>query len=389
MRRRWRATFAGPNGGKRRANVPALRNQTSSARRARRATSSGQRRVLLISGCGWKNYGDDIIARHWLSHYRGCPAMLLSGGPHTDFLGQPDNLVERSTFQSLFAGTLNDEFVCAGGRVHLLGGGYLNDFFQTASPLVGALKSFAARGVQLVCTGASFFPLADVRPLAELPFEHCSLRDRFSASLPLERAVPLLLGDDSYLIPEKRLKHVEPRATHRTLLVCVQAQFGCEDHLERIGQAIGRLARRGDFEVVRIARLCAGDERIFDFVDFPLKDLIRYEDLMKNGVPRSDGSYFISTRFHLRLLCERFGVPGLGLVINPYYRNKHEAATDEDRFLFVGPAFELDDFCQLERLPPATSTWRAQMWLRRLKLRALARRNLRMLAACENSAAAC
>jgi hypothetical protein len=339
------------------------------------AGNQPEQTVVLVSGCGTRNFGDDIIARHWVRYYRPRPVILIAGGTRLEFLGSQPHVIEALTFHEFFAGKLDPSGTPL--LIHIVGGGFVNDFFDVAAPMARAIGPLVENGSRVVCTGTSFFPLQLPQLVASIPFSYCSVRDRYSSRLPYRHVAPRLNGDDAYMIPETELRCDQPQFSPRTLLVCVQSQFGCEQKLGAIGATLGRIARNDGFEAVRVVQLCDGDEQIFDHVDFQNKDCIRYEALMKTGLPQSSNSYFISTRFHFRLLCERLGIPGLGVVINRYYDNKHEHQTSLDKFLFVGPAILLDDLLALEHVPKVTPVLRARMFLRKLKLRALAARNLR------------
>lgn len=204
-------------------------------------------------------------------------------------------------------------------RIHLLGGGFCNDLFLTASTIFSFLLSVQETAT-IIATGASFFPLSQESRhlLSKVKFDYISVRDRYTAEM-LQTICPIR-GDD--LLGVMKDTSV-PCSGKKKLYINIQNQFDAVDRIAEIALRVKELASTFSLAII-ICELCPGDLDVVEYLDGYYWQVINRSDFLAGTVPIESGSYFIGTRFHFRMLMEKNGLTGIAVIVNHYYENKHE-----------------------------------------------------------------
>ncbi|MBX3381413.1 MAG: polysaccharide pyruvyl transferase family protein [Phycisphaeraceae bacterium] len=299
--------------------------------------------IVLISAAGSGNYGDDLLLRYWLARYpTDAVTVVVIPGHESIPLGEARTLLITDAIQEPVR--FGARLVAEGAQlVHLTGGGYCNDLFNSARPMARLLR-FLARSTRVIATGVSFHPTGEksLRALQSVPFDLLAVRDLYSLRAAGPRCLSTLLaGDDAGLIPPNQFLAASTDGERR-LVVCWQDQFAGPTVPQEAARVITHLAAQLNPDRTIVLDLCPGDGAITEFLS-PLRPIVvTRQDALQNGLPLRPSDTVITTRFHPRLLAERAGARTLGVALNDYYANKHEL--DGPAITFQGPAVRLPEF---------------------------------------------
>ena len=278
--------------------------------------------VILISGAGYENFGDDVILSKWATAYRRFDIFLVCGKS----IEQHKHLAIKKHFllHSLNAENADEIIKLAlnykNVLVHLTGGGFCNDKFDTAPKIFSLLFRLQAFAT-VIGTGLSFYPLSNDSKLMlrGIFFKYLSFRDIYSKQSYGRTSSPFI-GDD--LLP------VFTPATQsrpgKALFINIQNQFDLVERLSLVAQRICEIVAEGNYSLVVLCELCTGDLDILDFLHIDGLKVYRRCDFLAGDVKPAKGDVFIGTRFHFRLLMENAGATGFYIIADNYYSNKHE-----------------------------------------------------------------
>jgi hypothetical protein len=287
-----------------------------------RLTDSCDTLVILISGAGYENFGDDVILSKWITVYRNYD-MLLICGEHIEqhkCLGikkhVPLHLLDSGSVDEIKDLARNYRKVL----IHITGGGFCNDKFGSAPKifsLLFQLQEFAA----VIGTGLSFYPLSHDSKLMlnGINFKYLSFRDFYSRQV-YEGLCSPFYGDD--LLPV-----FAPASLSRggkTLFVNIQNQFDLVGKLSLVAKRVCEIVAAGSYSSVVLCELCTGDLDVLNYLDIDGLKVAERCDFLAGNVKPANGDVFIGTRFHFRMLMENSGATGICIVADDYYSNKHE-----------------------------------------------------------------
>jgi hypothetical protein len=323
--------------------------------------------VVLISGAGYENYGDDAILSNWLDVYKNCDLILISGPAYkghenasiiSHFLMHDLKSCEPQGIQKLFAKLkidaaqeikkliANYEYAI----VHIVGGGFCNDKFGTAPKIFRLLKELSPVA-SLVGTGISFVPLSgeSLEELKKLKFKYISFRDRISEYGCFGGFFPILCDD---LLPEMASREALTPASEKTLFLNIQNQFGACGQIKNIAKKIKTIISQNDYKSVVLCELCTGDLDIRTYLDDV--QIMSRAEVYKGSLQPKQGDHFVGTRFHFRMLMEYAGATGIVIVVdNDYYSNKHEIDGQHTNFMSgCSVVKSISDFIQSDAVFP-------------------------------------
>lgn len=352
----------------------------------------------VIGGSGIPNYGDELIASHWLGFFRRnfpdkrvlleCSNPSISSlfladvNPRCSHLSIVKTIAKRNPKETFWENverglTFLDrdgfrEFPIYTGIerileqveiVHLMGGGYMNQNW----PHTGFLPGFAAAmkrryGTRVVATGVGVMPLGAPPPeLAETArrmldaFDLLECRDdeggSFLAGLsPRDNVISGL--DDTFLQAIEPADGPGGRTLHISLFLQEQK---LDDALKRILLSKDAIAR--DFDRILFWN-CAPDRdrQAWDKVRaaFPSAVEVGTWDLVAS-LPVRPGDRMITTRFHPHLLAARAGARGFYISSGDYYATKHGSVT-----ALGSPFRSFDEFTRFGLSDPNPGTIVAQ-----------------------------
>lgn len=341
-------------------------------------------RVYLVSPAGVPNYGDELIARgwvSWLARHRpeaevwldcqqpGRVAAELAGvHPHltvTDTLWRtmwdsstahgrhrergPEDLVRNLGSPDYDIGLLHAR---GASTVHFLGGGHLNAVWPDHLGLIAAARVLTEFGARLVGTGLGLAPGAD--GLADLvdAFDHLTVRDEASAALTGAEITP----DDAMLAVQTELGR--NRVTEPEIVVCLQQDLRDPKAYDRqIEQAVEFIeAHRGEVARVRYVEAIpgmAGDFAGFTRLSERIDDVVLtpFTEVWIDGLPLGAQQVWLTSRFHFHLFAAQAGARGIAFTPDDeYYSTKHESArATGSNWAIVRPSDQMPALADLER----------------------------------------
>ncbi|KOG19045.1 polysaccharide pyruvyl transferase family protein [Streptomyces viridochromogenes] len=317
----------------------------------------------LVSPAGIPNYGDELIAMTWLRYLRevapdddvvvdchrpGAAARRMAQlHPRVRFTNTLWELCTRGwsrqasrTCEAVAAAVRDPsgtgelaagiEELRRAGRVHLVGGGFINAIWPPfVGLLAGIVEACAHSGGLAAMTGQGLWPPAQhaealTRSLVER-FDVVDLRDARSAEFAGTGAAghscddvflgfgPHLLdgGDD---VPEA--------------MVSVQSFLTGAEPDELVGSVADTLRSWGAERVGLLECAPDQDRKVLELLERTFPSARRYslEEVLTRGLPVRPDQCWISTRFHPHLVAAAGGASGIAVDIRPdYYGTKHRS----------------------------------------------------------------
>lgn len=323
----------------------------------------------LVSTSGHPNYGDELIARGWLEHlaavapqeevwvdapHPGVASTILADAhPRlrvTDTLWRlrfEDGHVPLDEVDDVAATKVRDfgtpafdlgiEVLRRASTVHLLGGGYVNDYWPRATAMIAGMRAVKElTGARLFATGLGLMPAVQhLDPRAVFAgFDHVSVRDEPSAAA---FGVPQGVDDAFLAVPGEiaRAAAAAGRAGsadgRREIVVCLQGDMGGATHLNRAVRLVRQTIERNRDQVAAVRYVegvpgtdYAGYERLHDVVD----EFVPFSRVWREGLPVHADQLWLSTRFHHHLVAAAAGARGMALSVSAgYYDLKHASLT--------------------------------------------------------------
>lgn len=317
--------------------------------------------IYLVSTAGHPNYGDELIARGWLSYLAenqpeedvwldcqdpGGAAILFDGiHPNAHFTNTLWRTVwdapQDAEFDALrehviqkvnnFGTPLYDLGLMKlreARSIHLLGGGFINKIWPQHIGLVIAMVAVKAlTGARLAVTGTSLVPSDSPQTLQELfqDFDHISARDAETSSI-----LGVEIGlDDAFLSVSAELRRADSTAVVADLVLCLQddlaEQGAFEWGLEIAREAIA-VARANNQTIRYIEALPGSDWVAYDKLGDVLKpeEFTPFAEIWRKGLRFAPHQKWVTSRFHLHFMAAAAGARGTAVEINQdYYRIKH------------------------------------------------------------------
>lgn len=322
--------------------------------------------ILLISTAGHPNFGDELIARAWLSHLAktqpneevwfdchepGTASLLFKGvHPNVNFINSvwrlvadapdpsdmtafEDHIVERINHFGTPRYDLGIIKLREAQSIHILGGGYINKIWERHIGLLIAAKALKSlTGARLAITGTSLVPSYQPEKVRELlqDFDFVSVRDQATAEL-LDTELGL---DDAFLGARAELVRAPMSAVAPDLVICLQSDLAQPERVEQ-GVEIARQAiidARAAGKTIRYVEALPGA----DWHGFnQLRDVLEADEFIPFTTFWSEGFRFtpqqkwVTTRFHLHFMAAAAGAHGTVIEISDdYYRVKHGSLLD-------------------------------------------------------------
>ena len=324
--------------------------------------------VYLVGTAGHPHYGDEVITASWLRYYsrtmpeaevwldtpRPGQTAVLHGGSHprlrcVDTLfhacwnapsDAPADCVQFGRDVVDDRGRLAREAtglweIRGADVIHVLGGGYVNNYWPRHVTLFGAVQRVAEIGhARTAVTGAGLTPADhDLRTaLNEVlaSFDVVDVRDQPSADL-LGRSVPQVTAtsDDSFL--DLQGQPVDRRTKAANVLE-IQSDL-LERSLEDLVEQAIRLLTDWDVideEVLLLESLPPGDSAALEMLRerVPRIRLLPFELLWRAGLPVSSQQRWITTRFHSHLMASAAGAWGAALGVSGPTADQHQSLID-------------------------------------------------------------
>ena len=298
------------------------------------------RRVYLVAPAGFPNWGDELIARAWLTHladaWPAAEVILDCHTPGTTTLlhgGTHPNLTVTDTLFRLAGDPGAESRLTAGlallesaTDIHLLGGGWVNDLWPHHAAIVEKAAEVAREtGARLVATGQGLVPGAGIAPRlagAWGEFELVDVRDAASCALLPPGVRASVSGDDAWLA---EIGDGPRWARDRGFVVCVQSDLLDDakgDPLDHVTRQLAAWGARGD-EVVVLECIPGVDAAGLAAGALTLG----FEELWAEGLPARPGQRWLTTRYHPHLVAASRGASGVALDahVGGYYSAKHAA----------------------------------------------------------------
>ena len=343
--------------------------------------------IYLVGPTGNPNYGDELIAATWLRYLaRERPnatvvldchspgqASLLLRGIHPRLV-VVDTLWKMVFFADAGSGDIRTEphepqpweWVAAAacdpgaaprlaegidllGRastIHLIGGGYLNSIWPHHVSLFVAAAAVATRtGANAVATGQGLVPAVEGPALAALTaaakqFAVLDVRDEASAHVITGAAGLRHSGDDAWLALNDPARTLYRAETDSRVVLCLQSDLtddfggphatGTQALADFVGATLDAWAVTGD-QVTVIEAIPGHDYEVPELMGDRLAgaQVMPFQDVWRHGLPASDATTWISTRFHPHLLAAANGAAGVAISSMPgYYSTKHQSLVD-------------------------------------------------------------
>ena len=326
-------------------------------------------KVSIIGGAGAPNYGDELIVKGWINHFKNNypnthltiyenieknevalhgdhnfsddlvkVAKAYSGIGFWDQVKRGYSFIDNNGIEKY--SKFNLQPLLESNIVILHGGGYLNNYDPEKGFYIGFLASLNAKyGVRVYASGIGFGPVSkdglskdDISFIDEVfsKFESFELRDvdNFRYLSKTFRSANFIYGiDDSYLIPIKDLVEVDEskRRMYLSFLEYNLTKFSNEFWEELINFS-------KDFdEVYFIESYPWQDRNVYDFLSkkFDSIKLINIQFIMNNKIKISSNDFACCARFHVHYLFARSNVKGIYFQDSKYYDIKHQSIIDK------------------------------------------------------------
>lgn len=229
--------------------------------------------------------------------------------------------------------------------VHLVGGGWLNDFWPINIAVCAIATQAGAEHARHLATGQGIVPVEHARTVLAESLGRCDVVDvRDSSSLQtLEQSglEPSMSGDDAWLGINKHLGADgvfgpgADEARERPYVLCAQADLlrsTAADAAQWIHQGLQHYGIRGE-DLTIIECIPGTDGQVWRELHERWPELyqgfrfVAFDELWAFGLPVSSEQTWLSTRYHPHMIAAAAGAQGVALEMHQqdYYAVKHAA----------------------------------------------------------------
>ena len=284
-------------------------------------------RIAMISAAGTGNYGDELIRKLWLDFYRNVNILDVSFRPTIDQVGKSYQFLSLNDFWNS-----NIDFSSI-DLIHFVGGGYINDEFETISAYTKVLSSL--HGIPLIASGISFQPSRpeNIQNFLNQNWKLMGLRDSESYI----SARQLLGGRASWSLDDTwkfSLKNslVKVRSNEKRIFLNLQQQFTLsspadyESVANQLNELILKLRKSNPNLRITVIEAHESDSMLSTYLWTKHSDItvVRGRDWLDSPLEYSRGDVVVSSRFHPRLLFSRAGLKVKYISLGNYYDLKHK-----------------------------------------------------------------
>jgi hypothetical protein len=315
------------------------------------------RRIYLVGSSGYPYYGDESVARAWLTHlavtepdaevYLDCPnpggAQLFLGGlhPNVRFVDtlfriswaapseDVDEVVDFATQATRQPGfgyahrAAGVELLHTADVFHVIGGGYVNGIWPRHTTFLAAGQVLAAEhGKHVAMTGNALHPTAatsEVLDRLTTGYAVVDVRDARSRELLSAEAVTDT-GDDSLL---DLGDHVYDKRDSVSTMMCMQSDQ-VQGDVEALATSAVETAKAWGVRPEKVGYIEAipGQDRVlFELIESELPGMRFYPftEVWREGLPARRGQRWITTRESLHLAAAAVGSWGVAFPVRPGY----------------------------------------------------------------------
>lgn len=327
--------------------------------------------ILLITGSGEPNYGDDLILKLWINYYRTIgydqeivvDCKSISGSIELHNFDQ--NVYFTKYIKKLTTGRKYciDEYITIGEShiqenhlfkgwnstkrksfnildfrlIHLIGGGYINGNWPNSFAIFGAINSIKKLNnhVKIVATGLGLMPLEEVQSFTmqrvnRIISESTDLfevRDEYSY-FHLNKhnfSTKIINGyDDTFIVSIDKIVSKE-QANNDSPAIHISSFIKSPRDIQLISQSVEDLANKGYKRVIFWECNIKDSDNLNELkkaIKLPSVN-IKTKQLIYGQIPFSADDYLITSRFHPHLICFRLGMIGTYLSTSSFYDFKH------------------------------------------------------------------
>lgn len=335
--------------------------------------------VYLVSCAGRPNYGDELIVAGWLSYiykffpdydvWLDCPepgnAVALFDRYHPNIkpistlweMCSRINVNDAASFKDIedkvkyFRSPdidLNIEIFRGADIIHVLGGGYINEKWKQNYGLLLACKALKEiKDVKMVATGLSIYPHQEFPGIEGFDevidcFDVFQVRDSKTADIFNVKN----FQDDAFLAQKMELLGLRDHEDSVDVLCCIQKDLFESNNLNCLIASLSQYLsekREMGLSIGYCEAIPGEDATVFYELSQRVEGIVMhpFTDVWLKGLPVSEKTEIISTRFHHHLCGAMLGLKGVAIKIdNSYYDNKHESLLD------IGTGWKIlgDDF---------------------------------------------
>jgi polysaccharide pyruvyl transferase WcaK-like protein len=289
--------------------------------------------IALISAAGTGNYGDELIRKLWLQYYKSQSIIDISFSPVEKQVLTNNNYVHVNVSE-----IWEHKYSFSGvDLIHFLGGGYINDEFNTISKYTEALLLIKGN-VPLIASGISLQPASLTNAILFLQHNWKLMGLRDSESFNQAKSI---LGkrasfsfDDTWKFSLRNILKLTKKDEKR-LFICLQEQFNLEEEgkfltkIYEIVTLINELRKSKPELIICVLEAHDTDTRLKQELEkVNVKaEMITAKEWLNEPIQFSKSDLLITSRFHPRLLFSRAGIPVKHIVVGNYYEQKHEDAS--------------------------------------------------------------
>lgn len=327
--------------------------------------------ILLITGSGEPNYGDDLILKLWINYYRTIgydqdivvDCKSISGSIELHNFDQ--NVYFTKYIKKLTTGRKYciDEYITIGEShiqenhlfkgwnaakrksfnilnfklIHLIGGGYINGNWPNSFAIFGAINSIKKLNnhVKIVATGLGLMPLEEIQAftmqrvsrIISESFDLFEVRDEYSY-FHLNKhnfSTKIINGyDDTFIAPIDKIVSKE-QLNNDSPAIHISSFIKTPRDIQLISQSVENLANKGYKRVIFWECNIKDSDNLDELkkvIKLPSVN-IKTKQLIYGQIPFSADDYLITSRFHPHLICFRLGMIGKYLSTSSFYDFKH------------------------------------------------------------------
>lgn len=352
--------------------------------------TSKNRKVVLIGGAGWPNYGDELIVSAWkkflVGHNVADEIFFYEGNARIakslhGSKSRKNKIYFRDDIERLSQNVGGLDFwnqVIRGYRfidkdgfnlyenidfsafkdascVHLHGGGYLNDLWPQRGFYLGFVAALNKHyGIRIAATGIGLGPVNAIPKSLEKVIEEIFSRfhifelrdvDSFRKLKKQFSSSNIVYGlDDCFLqgIDQFVKKDLEPKKK----LFLSFIEYNVRKISDEFWKDLN--SRSKDFdEVVFFESSPDQDRKVVEVIGDKLSvDRVQsVKDSLSSGVLMGENDKVLCSRFHVHYVCARFGVKGFYSQDSKYYDVKHQSIIDRGSdFLYSDFSSPIDEF---------------------------------------------